>query len=43
MELVLLRNECVTHGVKTVPDQVVAEIVDQVLLPLLRPIGETGA
>jgi AcrR family transcriptional regulator len=34
--LVLLRNEYVTHGIKTVPDSVIVEIVDQVYLPLVR-------
>jgi hypothetical protein len=34
--LVLLRNEYVTRGVKTVPDSVIVEIVDQVYLPLVR-------
>ncbi|WP_307868046.1 TetR/AcrR family transcriptional regulator [Umezawaea beigongshangensis] len=37
--LVLLRNECVTRGISTVPDGVLVEIVDEVYLPLLRGRG----
>ncbi|MFC8226790.1 TetR/AcrR family transcriptional regulator [Streptomyces sp. NPDC057287] len=37
----LLRNEYVTRGVPAVPDAVLAEIVDEVFLPLLR--GRGGA
>ena len=33
---VLLRNEYVTHGVPTAPDDVLVEIVDEVYLPLIR-------
>lgn len=33
---VLLRNEYVTRGVTTVPDNVLVEIVDEVYLPLIR-------
>jgi AcrR family transcriptional regulator len=32
----LLRNEYVTRGVPAVPDEVLAEIVDEVFLPLVR-------
>ncbi|WDZ86100.1 TetR/AcrR family transcriptional regulator [Micromonospora cathayae] len=32
----LLRNEFVTRGVRTVPDETIVEIVDEVYLPLLR-------
>ena len=42
MALVLLRNEYVTHGVATVPDDVIVEIVDQVYLPLVRRRGATA-
>lgn len=34
--MVLLRNEFVTRGVPTAPDEVLVEIVDQVYLPLVR-------
>lgn len=33
--IVLLRNEYVTRGIATVPDEVIVEIVDQVYLPLV--------
>jgi AcrR family transcriptional regulator len=39
--IVLLRNEFVTRGVATVPDQVLIEIVDEVFLPLVRGSGGT--
>ena len=32
----LLRNEFVTRGVATVPDEILVEIVDEVFLPLVR-------
>jgi hypothetical protein len=31
----------VTYGIKTVPDSVLVEIVDQVYLPLVRGSGAT--
>jgi AcrR family transcriptional regulator len=34
--VVLLRNEYVTRGIATAPDDVLVEIVDQVYLPLVR-------
>jgi len=34
--VVLLRNEYVTRGIPTAPDEVLVEIVDQVYLPLIR-------
>lgn len=34
--MVLLRNEFVTRGVPTAPDEVLVEIVDEVYLPLVR-------
>ncbi|MGW4946693.1 TetR/AcrR family transcriptional regulator [Actinoplanes sp. NPDC004185] len=34
--IVLLRNEFVTRGVPSVPDEVLTEIVDEVYLPLIR-------
>jgi AcrR family transcriptional regulator len=34
--LVLLRNEYMTRGLVTVPDDTIVEIVDEVFLPLLR-------
>lgn len=34
--IVLLRNEFVTRGVPTSPDEVLIEIVDEVYLPLVR-------
>ncbi|WP_290056953.1 TetR/AcrR family transcriptional regulator [Amycolatopsis solani] len=34
--LVLLRNEYLTHGLTTVDDDVLTEIVDEVFLPLVR-------
>ncbi|WP_206784738.1 TetR/AcrR family transcriptional regulator [Amycolatopsis sp. MtRt-6] len=34
--LVLLRNEYLTHGLTTVDDSVLVEIVDEVFLPLVR-------
>lgn len=37
--VVLLRNEYVTRGVPTVPDDVLIEIVDEVYLPLVRGRG----
>jgi AcrR family transcriptional regulator len=37
--VVLLRNEYVTRGVPTVPDDVLVEIVDEVYLPLVRGRG----
>jgi len=40
---VLLRNEYVTRGLPTAPDQVLVEIVDQVFLPLVRGRGQRGA
>ena len=35
----LLRNEYITRGTPTVPDGVLAEIVDEVYLPLVRGRG----
>jgi AcrR family transcriptional regulator len=40
--IVLLRNEYVTRGPGTVPDDVLVEIVDDVYLPLLRGRGVTA-
>jgi AcrR family transcriptional regulator len=37
--VVLLRNEYITRGTSTVPDGVLAEIVDEVYLPLVRGRG----
>jgi AcrR family transcriptional regulator len=37
--LALLRNEYVTRGMATVPDQTIVEIVDEVYLPLVRRRG----
>jgi hypothetical protein len=37
---VLLRNEYVTRGTTTVPDDVIVEIVDDVYLPLVRGRGQ---
>lgn len=37
--IVLLRNEFVTRGVPTAPDDVLIEIVDEVYLPLVRKRG----
>jgi AcrR family transcriptional regulator len=37
--IVLLRNEFVTRGVPTAPDEVLVEIVDEVYLPLVRKRG----
>jgi AcrR family transcriptional regulator len=37
--IVLLRNEFVTRGVPTAPDDVLVEIVDEVYLPLVRQRG----
>ena len=37
--VVLLRNEYITLGTPTVPDSVLAEIVDEVYLPLVRGRG----
>src|SRR5262247_942820 len=37
--IVLLRNEYVTRGYPTVPDNVIVEIVDRVYLPLVRGSG----
>jgi AcrR family transcriptional regulator len=39
--IVLLRNEYVTRGIATVPDNVIVEIVDEVYLPLVRGRGST--
>nr|WP_237519090.1 TetR/AcrR family transcriptional regulator [Streptomyces sp. SID5910] len=41
--LALLRNEYVMLGVPTVPDAVLAEIVDEVFLPLVHGRGHTAA
>ncbi|MEQ4206922.1 TetR/AcrR family transcriptional regulator [Actinopolymorpha sp. B17G11] len=41
--VVLLRNEFVTRGVTTVPDDVLVEIVDEVYLPLVRGRGRASA
>jgi AcrR family transcriptional regulator len=38
--IVLLRNEYVTRGTTTVPDDVIVEIVDDVYLPLVRGRGQ---
>jgi hypothetical protein len=40
--VVLLRNEYVTRGMPTAPDQVLVEIVDEVYLPLVRGRGRAG-
>ena len=40
--IVLLRNEFVTRGVPTVPDDVLVEIVDEVYLPLVAGRGVSG-
>jgi AcrR family transcriptional regulator len=40
--IVLLRNEFVTRGVPTAPDDVLVEIVDDVYLPLVRHRGDSG-
>ncbi|WP_040834647.1 TetR/AcrR family transcriptional regulator [Nocardia brevicatena] len=37
--IVLLRNEFVTRGIPTAPDEVLVEIVDEVYLPLVRRRG----
>jgi AcrR family transcriptional regulator len=37
--MVLLRNEFVTRGVPTAPDEVLIDIVDEVYLPLVRKRG----
>jgi AcrR family transcriptional regulator len=39
--IVLLRNEFVTRGVPTAPDEVLVDIVDQVYLPLVRSRAAT--
>ncbi|MFD6160746.1 hypothetical protein ACFWF7_15450 [Nocardia sp. NPDC060256] len=39
--IVLLRNEFVTRGVPTAPEDVLIEIVDEVYLPLVRQRGCT--
>ncbi|GAA2564777.1 TetR/AcrR family transcriptional regulator [Streptomyces sp. NPDC006349] len=41
--MALLRNEYVTLGVPTVPDAVLAEIVDEVFLPLVRGRSPRGS
>jgi AcrR family transcriptional regulator len=41
--IVLLRNEFVTRGVPTAPDEVLVEIVDEVYLPLVRKRSVTLA
>ncbi|MFI1989016.1 TetR/AcrR family transcriptional regulator [Actinoplanes sp. NPDC020271] len=38
--MVLLRNEFVTRGAPTAPDETLVEIVDEVYLPLIRRRGE---
>ncbi|GAA5107129.1 TetR/AcrR family transcriptional regulator [Nocardia iowensis] len=40
--IVLLRNEFVTRGVPTAPDDVLVEIVDEVYLPLVRQRGSSA-
>jgi hypothetical protein len=40
--IVLLRNEFVTRGVPSAPDEVLTEIVDEVYLPLVRHRGPPG-
>jgi AcrR family transcriptional regulator len=40
--MVLLRNEFVTRGVPTAPDEVLIEIVDEVYLPLVRRRATTS-
>jgi hypothetical protein len=37
--VVLLRNEFVTRGVPSAPDEAIVEIVDEVYLPLVRQRG----
>ncbi|MGP3916730.1 hypothetical protein [Nonomuraea sp. 10N515B] len=39
----LLRNEYALNGVTTVPDSILAEIVDQVFLPLVRAHGSADS
>ena len=39
--VVLLRNEYVTRGIATAPDDVLVEIVDEVYVPLVRARGTT--
>jgi AcrR family transcriptional regulator len=39
--IVLLRNEFVTRGAPSAPDEVLVEIVDEVFLPLVRKSGTT--
>lgn len=34
--IVLLRNEFITRGYPTIPDNVLTEIIDEVYLPLVR-------
>jgi hypothetical protein len=36
---VLLRNEFITRGYPSIPDDVVTEIIDEVCLPLVRRPG----
>jgi AcrR family transcriptional regulator len=43
LPIVLLRNEYVTHGLATIPDSALVEIVDEVYLPLIRGRGTTPA
>ncbi|WP_327003757.1 TetR/AcrR family transcriptional regulator [Dactylosporangium sp. NBC_01737] len=38
--IVLLRNEFVTRGVPTAPDEVLIDIIDEVYLPLVRKRGQ---
>jgi AcrR family transcriptional regulator len=40
--VVLLRNEFITRGYPTVPDNVLTEILDEVYLPLVRRRGTDG-
>jgi hypothetical protein len=40
--IVLLRNEYVTRGIATLDDSVVAEIIDEVYLPLVRGRATAG-
>ena len=40
--IVLLRNEFITRGAPSVPDDVLVEIVDEVYLPLVRGRGSVS-
>jgi AcrR family transcriptional regulator len=42
LPMMLLRGEYAVRGVPAVPDEVLADIVDEILLPLVRGRGVTG-